>query len=209
MAVSQDRIIDLINAGLDFKQALDDMIALIDQAHERDPDHPGLASLWALSDYGKRLKQPYKSPFILQKEREHFRANRRRNIRNAAAAERKRRAQGAIPMIRERQFDPLEPAPRLTPRVPEGPDYSHISEDRKRQIEAEAEASARKWHPELFIDQPPTKPGLDDIAKQMGETYDPDDPENAFAEGQGITPAEAGIDEFISTPATPDDPPAD
>lgn len=216
MAISQQRVIDIINAGLDFKQALDRTIQLIDDEYANHAKHddipPFLISLYTRCSYIKLLEKPETSPIVLVTEAKHFRQNYRRNQRNAAKAERRRRAQGAMPR-QPATSDPFirvdaSPMPRLDPSWAERSSIiatPEMSEQHRR----EHEAGLIKYQPDLAREL-----GILPAEPARATDWTPDDPEDSFNPGAIINETgassvrTAGSTDFTSPgQAIPDDNP--
>src|ERR1700687_138592 len=87
LPISQVRMIALINAAEDYQQAYHRLLSLIRSAAKVD-------TVGALRDLDTQtcdminiLKNPARSPVIIDQERRHFRVNKRRNERNAERQE--------------------------------------------------------------------------------------------------------------------------
>lgn len=185
MAITQTRIISLINAGRDFQQALEKLISQIESLRSEvesgvTKPESALEILYLNAGPGL-LINPAASKTTLLAEHKHFKANIRRNLRSKAKQEKKRRDQGILPRHQPDPFSPLNEHIISQPQQPVPLDFLtrgySISPSRQREIELEAErALKQKQYLEGKTQATATATAKIDLSS------DPDDPENAFGE---------------------------
>lgn len=175
MTISQHRVISILNAGIDYRQAFERLIRLIDEQHEAaahysdhssySPEHTRrnliesqkIIKTIYLSAGDTLLVQASASRVALETAHAHFKANYKRNERNRVKAAQKRRDQGIMPRV------------KITTPFLEISPVKHQASQHKLYTEHAPEAKPR------FVPSP-----LIDLST------DPDDPENAFDSGTGF-----------------------
>ena len=153
MAIAQSRMISLINAALDYKQALEQLIDSIFASSRAAQNNPSQASallsdLTTLANIRALLQNP-ESLTTLALEYHHFRRNARRNNRLAERQSLLRRDAGAIPRSTTPRDATLANAPSLAfaaslkrPSISISPTYANISPADRAAIEMEAQITA-------------------------------------------------------------------
>lgn len=118
MAITQERVMDIIDAGLDYKNAFARLIQVIDEQRERTRDIHRLQRLSDLAVLDKAISDIFSiagigllrnsgSGTILEFEARHFRSAGGRNKRNKIKAEKRRREAGIKPQARRHVNEPI------------------------------------------------------------------------------------------------------
>src|SRR5258708_19099946 len=95
MPITQDRMIALLNAGIDYQQAFDRSIEILKEEFEKGENgeitwEQAAWNMHILVSPTGLLAKPIQSYSIIQVERAHWRSNARRNINAAKRQEQKR-----------------------------------------------------------------------------------------------------------------------
>lgn len=141
MPVSQSRIIDLINAALDYKRGLDNLIDHVKADALRAREHPEHAAglfegLEAVAQTNTLMEHAERSLATLVVEHEHFRRNARRNDRTARKQAAKRQQAGVIPRSKSPRDVRLHSASDL-PRTISRPQFQFLGVSPERLAENE------------------------------------------------------------------------
>lgn len=141
MPITQSRMLSLIAAAEDYRQAL---LSLREQAFAlaRNVDEGAVTPQDALSGLllelqgvEKRLKFPYETASTIADEKSHFRATSKANDSSRKRAERRRRRKGIIPKPTSREGLFVQPNPRTQPT-----EMQHLLNTSALEREAQAEA---------------------------------------------------------------------
>lgn len=186
MAITQQRMVDVINAGLDYKLAFETLIKEIDEAHElaqggRITYQVALDTIMHIAGTGL-LKKPASSRTALELEYKYFNSNWKRNVRSTMKQAKRREEAGIIPRKRKTpslfiETSVLATQPEAIPLAQHIAQHGYsISPARQAEIEAEAERDIkqRKYLEARKAPVQLQEPPAIDLA------HDPDDPENAF-----------------------------
>lgn len=196
MSITQQRMIEVINAGLDYKIAFETLIKEIDEAHQlaqggRLSTQVALETIHAIAGTGL-LKKPAASRTALELEYKYFRANWKRNQRQAIKQQRNRKEAGIqprLPRVHSQFIETTIPAElEIVPFTQQIAQHGYsLSPAHQHEIEAEALRSInqRKYLESKSKPQPPpsSSPAID-------LSYDPDDPENFMSPGSSIVSPE-------------------